>query len=159
MVPGPGQESVWDYPRPPAIMPDDRLVTLVFAGKEIVRSSRTIRTLETSHPPTFYIPPDDLRVEHLESSGRNSSCEFKGQAVYFNLRVGDTLSEDAAWCYPHPLPGYESLAGFFAFYAGRVDECTVDGHLVIPQPGVFYGGWITPDVVGPFKGEQGTMSW
>jgi uncharacterized protein (DUF427 family) len=159
VVPGPGQESVWEYPRPPAVKPDDRLVTVIFTGGEIARSSRTIRVLETSHPPTFYIPPGDVRAEHLEPSKRTSFCEFKGQASYFNLRVDDRLSEDAAWCYPRPLPGYETIAGFFAFYAGRVDVCTVGGQLVKPQLGGFYGGWITPDVVGPFKGEPGTTAW
>lgn len=159
ITPGPGQESVWDYPRPPAVRPDDRLVEVFFAGENIARSKKTIRTLETSHPPTFYIPPGDVRVELLERSQRTSVCEFKGEAVYYHLRVGDRLSEDAAWFYQRPLRGYESLAGFFAFYAGRVDKCLVGGRLVKPQPGGFYGGWITPDVVGPFKGELGTGFW
>lgn len=157
--PGPGQESVWDYPRPPVCAPDGRLVTVLFAGREIARSNAAIRILETSHPPTFYIPPGDAQVGLLEPSRRSSFCEFKGQAVYYNLRVGGRLSENAAWCYPQPLPGYEAIAGCFAFYAGRVDRCTVDGQMVEPQPGGFYGGWITPDVVGPFKGEPGTDFW
>jgi uncharacterized protein (DUF427 family) len=135
------------------------MVTVNFAGEEIARSGRSIRVLETSHPPTFYIPPGDVLLEFLESSTSSSFCEFKGGAVYSNLLVGDMFSKDAAWCYPRPLPGYESIAGFFAFYAERVDKCTVGGHLVKPQPGGFYGGWITPDVVGPFKGEQGTEFW
>lgn len=157
--PGPGQESVWDYPRPPAFSPDDRLVTVVLDGEEIARSGGTIRILETSHPPTFYIPPGDVRVERLEASPHTSFCEFKGQAIYFNLRAGDRHIEAAAWCYPDPSPGYGSIAGFFAFYPNKVDRCTVDGRIVVPQPGEFYGGWITPDVVGPFKGEPGTMAW
>jgi uncharacterized protein (DUF427 family) len=159
ITPGPGQESVWDYPRPPAVKPDVRVVDVVFAGTLIARSNRTIRILETSHPPTFYIPPGDVRMDLLEPSHRTAACEFKGEAVYFHLRVGDRLSKNAAWSYPCPLHGYESLSGFFAFYAGGVDKCTVGGHLVNPQPGGFYGGWITPDVVGPFKGERGSMSW
>ena len=158
-VPGPGQESVWDYPRPPAIRPDDRLVTVVFAGQEIARSSSAIRILETSHPPTFYIPADDVAHERLEPSGRTTFCEFKGQASYFDIRDGDRMIRSAAWCYPEPSAGFESIAGYFAFYSNKVDECTVGGQVVKSQPGDFYGGWITPDVVGPFKGAQGTMSW
>jgi uncharacterized protein (DUF427 family) len=159
IAPGPGQESVWDYPRPPAVSPDDRLVTVVLGGEEIVRSSGAIRILETSHPPTFYIPPGDVRVDRLEPSPHTSFCEFKGQAVYFNLQAGDRHIETAAWCYPNPSSGYESIAGFFAFYPDKVDKCTVGGQVVVPQPGEFYGGWITTDVVGPFKGEPGTMAW
>ncbi len=159
VVPGPGQESAWDYPRPPAVKPDGRLVTVILGGEEIARSSRTIRILETSHAPTFYIPPGDVRVELLEPSRRTSFCEYKGRAVYFNIRAGGRYSEDAAWCYPEPQPGYGSIAGFFAFYAGSVDRCTVGGQIVKPQPGGFYGGWVTPEVVGPFKGEPGTMWW
>ena len=158
-VPGPGQESVWDYPRPPAIRPDDRLVTVIFAGQEIARSSSAIRILETSHPPTFYIPPQEVHTSSLEPSQQTSFCEFKGQAVYFDLRAGDRLSRVAAWCYPEPAAAYVSITGYYAIYSNKVDKCTVGGQVVKPQPGDFYGGWITPDVVGPFKGEPGTMSW
>ena len=158
-VPGPGQESVWDYPRPPAIRPDDRLVTVIFAGQKIACSSSAIRILETSHPPTFYIPPQDVHTSCLEPSQQTSFCEFKGQAVYFNIRAGDRYSKDAAWYYPTPSPGYEAITGYYAIYSNKVDKCTVGGQVVKPQPGDFYGGWITPDVVGPFKGEPGTMSW
>ncbi len=157
--PGPGQESVWDYPRPPAVSPDKRLVRVKFADIEIAHSSRTIRILERSHPPGFYIPPDDVRTRFLEPSEHTTFCEFKGRAVYFNLRLGERFSDNAAWCYPEPSPGYDAIAGFFAFYPGKVDLCTVGGQLVTPQSGDFYGGWITPDVVGPFKGDPGTMSW
>ena len=159
VTPGPGQESVWDYPRPPAVRPDERLVTVEFAGAEIARSKGTVRVLETSHPPGFYIPPHDVHTRYLELSDRITFCEFKGQARYFNIRAGDRFSENAAWCYPEPSSGFEAIAGFFAFYPGKVDRCTVNGQVVTPQPGEFYGGWITPDVVGPFKGEPGTMSW
>jgi uncharacterized protein (DUF427 family) len=159
VVPGPGQESVWDYPRPPDVKTDERLVTVVFAGEEVARSNRTIRVLETSHPPTFYIPPGDVLVERLMASRHVTFCEFKGQAIYFNIQVGDQISKDAAWCYPEPQPGYEVIAGCISFYPSRVDECTVGGNVVVPQAGGFYGGWITPDVVGPFKGDPGTMSW
>ena len=159
IIPGPGQESVWDYPRPPAVSPDDRLVAVVLKDEQIARTCGAIRILETSHPPTFYIPPADVLVDRLEPSPRTSFCEFKGQAVYFNLRAGDRHIETAAWCYPNPSSGYGSIAGFLAFYPDKVDKCTVGGRIVVPQPGEFYGGWITPDVVGPFKGEPGTMAW
>jgi uncharacterized protein (DUF427 family) len=159
VVPGPGQESVWDYPRPPDVKPDERLVTVVFAGKEIAHSNRAIRVLETSHPPTFYIPPGDVLGKGLRASGHATFCEFKGQAIYFDLQVGGLISKNAAWCYPEPRPPYEVIAGCFSFYPSRVEECTVGGKVVVPQPGDFYGGWITPDVVGPFKGDPGTMSW
>lgn len=158
-VPGPGQESVWDYPRPPAVVPDGRLVTVEFGGVEIVRSERTVRILETSHPPAFYIPPEDVRPEYLESSARSTFCEFKGRAAYFHLSIGNRYSENAAWCYLEPSPGYEAIAGFYSFYPAKMDECTVGGQLVTPQSGDFYGGWITPEIVGPFKGEPGTGSW
>jgi uncharacterized protein (DUF427 family) len=135
------------------------LVTVEFAGQQIVHSGAAIRMMETSHPPTFYFPPGDVHVEFLEPCERISFCEFKGQAVYFKLRVGDRISDDAAWSYLNPQPGYEAIAGYFAFYPGKVDRCVVGGQLVTPQPGDFYGGWITPDIVGPFKGGPGTMLW
>ena len=158
-VPGPGQESVWDYPRPPAVVPDGRLVMVEFGGVEIVRSERSLRILETSHPPAFYIPPENVRPEYLESSEKSTFCEFKGWAAYFHLKIENRHSENAAWCYSEPSPGYEAIAGFYSFYPAKMDECTVGGHLVTPQSGDFYGGWITPEIVGPFKGEPGTMSW
>ena len=159
IAPGPGQESVWDYPRPPAVKPDSRLVTVAFAGVEIAHSSTAVRVLETSHPPAFYIPPEDVDTQFLEPSDHSSFCEFKGQAVYFNMRVADRISVNAAWSYPNPQPGYETIKGFFSFYPGKTDECTVGGQIVTPQAGDFYGGWITPEIVGPFKGEPGTISW
>ena len=159
ILPEPGQESVWDYPRPPTLKPDERLVTVEFGGIEIARSSSTIRVLETSHPPAFYIPPGDVLVEYFRPSERASFCEFKGQAVYFNIRVGDRTAANAAWCYPHPQPEYAAIGGYFSFYPGKMDSCTVDGDTVTPQPGDFYGGWITAEIVGPFKGEPGTEGW
>jgi uncharacterized protein (DUF427 family) len=159
LPPGPGQESVWDYPRPPAVEADNRRVEVIFAGEIIADSDRTFRVLETSHPPTFYIPPGDVRTELLESAGTASFCEFKGRAVYFNIRAGGRLAEKAAWCYPEPAPGYDAITGHFAFYAGRMDRCVVGGQVVRPQEGGFYGGWITPEVVGPFKGKPGTGGW
>jgi len=159
IVPGPGQESVWDYPRPPAAEPDSRLVTVNSGGVQIGHTERAVRILETSHPPAFYFPPQDVRLQYLERSGKATLCEFKGQAEYFHIRVQDHFVENAAWRYPDPMPGFESIAGFYAFYPGKMDACTVDGQVVLAQAGDFYGGWITPEIVGPFKGGPGSMSW
>lgn len=159
MRPGPGQESVWDYPRPPAVEPTGRLVEVRFAGLTVASSRRAIRVLETSHPPVYYLPPEDVRTDLLVPEAGRSVCEWKGSAVYLGIRVGERHAPSVAWSYPRPLPGYEAIAGHLAFYPGRVEACFVDGVRVAPQPGGFYGGWITPDVVGPFKGEPGTLGW
>ncbi|MFO7549171.1 MAG: DUF427 domain-containing protein [Acidimicrobiia bacterium] len=156
---GPGQESVWEYPRPPVAVADHRLVVVEFAGVEVARTSRAVRVLETSHPPGFYLPPDDVRLDLLFDEPGTSVCEWKGVARYHGIRAGGQIAHRAAWSYPEPRPGFESIAGFPAFYPGRVDRCLVDGVQVTPQAGGFYGGWITPDVVGPFKGEPGTTGW
>jgi uncharacterized protein (DUF427 family) len=156
---GPGQESVWDYPRPPVAVPDHRLVVVEFAGVEVARTDRAIRVLETSHPPGFYLPPADVRLDLLFDEPGTSVCEWKGTARYHGIRVGDLVANRAVWSYPEPRPGFESIAGFLAFYPGRVDRCLVGGLVVTPQAGGFYGGWITPEVVGPFKGDPGTAGW
>jgi len=150
---------VWEYPRPPTVKNDGRRVQVWFAGEKIASSSRAVRVLETSHPPGFYIPRADVVAGCLEPSGRRSFCEFKGQAVYFHVRVGDRVAENAAWTYPDPTPGFEAIAGHLSFYPGRMERCLVGGEVVVPQPGGFYGGWITSDVVGPFKGDPGTEGW
>jgi uncharacterized protein (DUF427 family) len=157
--PLPGQESVWDFPRPPAVVADDRSVEVRFAAVTIADTVRALRVLETSHPPTFYLPLEDVRRELLRPGRGSSFCEWKGTATYCDLVVGDRSVGEAAWYYPSPSRGYEALTDHVAFYAGRVERCTVGGILVTPQPGGFYGGWITPDVVGPFKGAPGTRSW
>jgi uncharacterized protein (DUF427 family) len=150
------QESVWDYPRPPALEPDERHVVVMFAGVTIADSTRALRILETSHPPTFYLPLDDTRRDLLRPAEGASFCEWKGAAAYMHVVVGARVARKAGWYYPDPSPPYAALRDHVAFYAGRVDRCTVDGIEVTPQPGGFYGGWITPDVAGPFKGEPGT---
>lgn len=157
--PGPGQESVWEYPRPPLVQPTGQHIEVVFGGEMIADTRGAVRVLETSHPPVYYIPLDDIRPGVLQPSGRASYCEFKGEASYYRVTCGDAVSEDAAWTYTSPLPGYEELAGRVAFYPAKMDECRVDGEVVVPQPGEYYGGWITSDVVGPFKGEPGTSAW
>ena len=158
-APGPGQESVWDYPRPPRVEPSSRRVRIVVDGVTIADTTRAVRVLETSHPPAWYIPPDDIRADVVERSSRTSFCEYKGQATYRSLRVGDRVIRDAAWAYEHPAPGYEAIRDHLAFYPGRVDACYVDDERVQAQAGDFYGGWITSDVVGPFKGGPGTIGW
>lgn len=160
IVPGAGQESVWDYPRPPAVQPTSRHVRIRFGGTLVADTRGALRVLETAGAPTWYLPREDVRMDVLRPSrGRGSVCEWKGAATYFDLVVGEHVSLRAAWTYERPLPGYEALAGRIAFYAGRVDEATVDGETVRPQPGGFYGGWVTDDVVGPLKGEPGTEGW
>jgi len=156
---GPGQESVWDYPRPPRVEPVRRRVEVRFGGELVADTTRALRVLETASPPTYYIPADDVRIDLLWPSGHETVCEWKGRATHFDLVVGTVVSPRAAWSYAQPKSGYESIAEYVAFYAGRVDEARVGGEIVRPQPGGFYGGWITTDIVGPFKGEPGTGGW
>jgi uncharacterized protein (DUF427 family) len=159
IAPGPGQESVWDYPRPPRLEPTTRHLVVRCGGIVLAETRRGWRVLETSHPPVYYFPPQDVQLAYLRPSQRSSYCEWKGQAKYWSVMVGDRLLQDVAWCYPEPTPSFRPIAQHLAFYAGPMDECLVDGMIVTPQPGGFYGGWITPDVVGPFKGEPGTLFW
>ena len=156
--PGPGQESVWDYPRPPAVEPVRERVTVEFGGTVVVDTTDAVRVLETSHPPVYYLPRSAVRGELLPAPGA-SWCEFKGAARYLDLRVADRTAPAAVWTYPDPSPGYGVLRDRIAVYPGRMDRCTVDGETVVAQEGDFYGGWITSKVVGPFKGAQGTLGW
>jgi uncharacterized protein (DUF427 family) len=157
--PGPGQESVWDYPRPPRLEAVTETLKVVFADTVIAETARGHRVLETSHPPVYYFPPEDVTLEHLVLAGGGSVCEFKGAAAYWDLRVGEKVSEKAAWSYPEIWPPYEAIRGHLAFYASRVDACFVGDERVQAQEGDFYGGWITAKVVGPFKGPPGTRGW
>jgi uncharacterized protein (DUF427 family) len=159
IAPGAGQESVWDYPRPPRAEPSARHIKVVFGGLTLADTRRSVRVLETSHPPVYYIPPEDVRMEHLAAVRGATFCEYKGEAGYYTIIVGDRVAERAAWYYPHPSPAFEVIAGLIAFYPGRMDACYVDGERVAAQPGDFYGGWITSDIVGPFKGTPGTRGW
>jgi uncharacterized protein (DUF427 family) len=134
-------------------------VRVVFNGEVIADTRQAKRVLETSHPPVYYIPPQDIRMEYLSEGGRNTWCEWKGQASYYHLGVGGQQVRDAAWFYPTPAPGFEAIQGYVAFYPGKMDACYVDGERVEAQPGDFYGGWITDDIVGPFKGRPGTVGW
>ena len=159
ITPRPGQESVWDYPRPPRVEPEQRTVRVVLGNVMIASSSRAVRVLETSHPPGIYVPPSAFRPDVLIPNPRRSVCEWKGTAQYWDLRVGDETAEAAAWSYADPRPGYESIAGFISVYPGRVDACYLGEELVVAQEGDFYGGWITRDVVGPMKGGRHTQGW
>ncbi len=165
--PAPDAESVWSYPRPPRLEPSPRHLRIVHAGVLIADTTRSLRVLETSHPPVFYIPASDIQMQYLRPSSRNGSfCEWKGVAAYWNLDLRDLQGHSqsspvagVAWSYPNPSRSFRPLADFLAFYASRLDECTVDGERVAAQPGDFYGGWITSHVKGPFKGAPGTMGW
>lgn len=156
---GPGQESVWDYPRPPRVEPSTRRVVVLLAGLVLVDTTRALRVLETSHPPSWYVPMDEVFRGALVPVAGTSWCEYKGLAHYFDVVVGDCVEPRAAWHYPHPAPGYEQLTGHVSVYPDRMDRCTVDGVDAVGQEGGFYGGWVTPDVVGPFKGAPGSRGW
>jgi uncharacterized protein (DUF427 family) len=157
--PKPGQESVWDYPRPPRAEHTSKRVRVVFNGVTIADTQRAVRVLETSHPPVYYIPPEDIHMEYLAENPRQTFCEFKGTANYWTLRVGNKTVDSVAWSYLRPNRGYEAIEGYLAFYPSKVDACYVDDERVQAQEGDFYGGWITSDIVGPFKGGPGTWGW
>jgi uncharacterized protein (DUF427 family) len=157
-VPGPGQSSVWDFPRPPQLAPDTREVVVRWGGIEVARTRRAVRVLETSHPPSFYLPWADVARRLLQPASGGSFCEWKGPAQYWSLVDGERRLPGVAWSYPQPLAGAEALAACVAFYPAALD-CTVDGAAVTAQPGGFYGGWITPELVGPFKGDPGSEGW
>jgi len=156
---GPGQESVWDYPRPPRVEHVARRVVIRLGGEVIVDTDDVVRVLETSHPPVYYLPISAFTTGALTPGEGSSYCEFKGGARYFDVHGGGQLRLRAAWTYPRPAAGFESLTGRVAVYARDMDLCSVDGVEVLPQPGRFYGGWITPEIVGPFKGEPGSLGW
>jgi len=155
----PGQESVWDYPRPAIAQVSDRHIRIVHAGIVVAETRAAVRTLETSHPPSWYIPPDAITPGLLRPSTRRSFCEWKGEARYWHVEVGGQVFRDVGWSYPNPTPGFVALRDHVAFYAGPFDQCSVDGEPVRAQPGGFYGGSITGDLAGPFKGVPGSMGW
>lgn len=159
VAPGPGQESAWDYPRPPRLeRVSDRLL-VEFAGETIADTTRGYRVLETSHPPVYYFPPADVRFAFLIEAAGRSFCEFKGAARYWTIDAHGARSEAAAWSYPAPTPPFRAIKDHLAFYASRVDACWVGDERARAQEGDFYGGWITSRIVGPFKGGPGTTGW
>ena len=157
--PKPGEESVWGYPRPPRLERVEKPIQIVFSGTLIVDAPVGFRVLETSHPPVYYIPPGDIKMEYLTPTDRTTFCEWKGRARYYTVTVGERSAPNAAWTYSSPLAGYVPLADHVAFYASRMDVCLVDGERVQAQEGDFYGGWITRNIVGPFKGGPRTVGW
>ncbi|WP_313480466.1 DUF427 domain-containing protein [Microbacterium sp.] len=154
-----GEESVWDYPRPPRVEPVSQRITIRLGGVLIADTVDAVRVLETSHPPVYYLPADSFLEGALVPTEGSSFCEFKGGAAYFDVHGGSRIVSRAAWTYPQPARGFESLRGRVAVYAGEMDACTVGDEQVTPQPGRFYGGWITSRIRGPFKGEPGSMGW
>jgi uncharacterized protein (DUF427 family) len=157
--PGPGQESVWDYPRPPRLEATTNDIEVVLGGQVVARTRAALRVLETSHPPTYYLPRSDFVAGALRPAGGGSLCEWKGRASYLDVLGGDVVARQAAWHYPSPTPDFAAIVDHVALYPGAMERCTVDGEVVEAQPGGFYGGWVTSRVSGPFKGEPGTMFW
>jgi uncharacterized protein (DUF427 family) len=152
-------ESVWDYPRPPKLEPTSAHLVVVLGGVTVADTRNAYRVLETSHPPNYYFPPADVSADAIDRTDGTSFCEFKGRATYWTVRGGGREAIDAAWGYESPSPAFAPIKGYLAFYAGRMDACYVDDELVTPQPGDFYGGWITKNIEGPFKGGPGTRGW
>ena len=162
-VPKPGQESVWDYPRPPELRAAEGPLKVVFGGEVIAETTLGLRIVETAGAPVYFFPPVDVKMELLKEAQGSTFCEWKGEAVYFDLVASGKVSERAAFSYPDPLDdlgrGFDKVAGWIAFYASRVDEAWVDGERATPQPGGFYAGWVTSRLAGPIKGEPGSEGW
>jgi len=155
---GPGQESVWDYPRPPALVEDTRCVEVMLGSHLIARTTQAKRVLETASPPTFYLPRKAVNLALLRPTSGTSICEWKGRASYRDVVTAEHSVRQAAWTYEDPFRQFRAIAGFISFYPGRV-ACYVDGQRVRPQDGGFYGGWVTNELVGPWKGQPGTGGW
>lgn len=153
------KESVWDYPRPPRLEQVSERIRVIFDGEAIADTTRAYRVLETSHPPVYYISPEDVQKQWLTPGQGKSFCEFKGTASYWSIRSGERVSENAAWSYASPTKAFDAIRGYFAFYPDKVDACFVGDEQAQPQPGGFYGGWVTSQIVGPFKGGPGTHGW
>ena len=154
-----GQESVWDYPRPPKLELTNKHLKIVFNGEIVAETNRAYRVLETSHPPVYYFPPEDVRMEFISEAGGSSFCEWKGRAGYYDLKVGEKTIQNAAWFYADPTKNFAAIKNYLAFYPSKPDACYVNDELVQSQDGDFYGGWITAEIVGPFKGGAGTWGW
>jgi uncharacterized protein (DUF427 family) len=155
----PGQESVWSFPRPAIAEPTGARIVIEHNGTVVADTRASIRTLETSHPPSYYIPRADIAPDVLRHAGGGSFCEWKGAATYWDAVIGDIVLQRVGWSYPSPTPTFAALRDHVAFYAAPFDRCSVDGETVIPQPGEFYGGWITSAFAGPFKGVPGSRFW
>lgn len=156
---GPGQESVWSFPRPAIAEPTGARIVIEHRGRIVADTRAAIRTLETSHPPSYYIPRVDIAPGTLKRAEGRSLCEWKGAAAYWDVVVGDAVLARVGWSYADPTPAFAALRDHVAFYAAPFDRCSVDGETVTPQPGDFYGGWITSRLTGPFKGVAGSHGW
>lgn len=154
-VPRRGQESVWNYPRPPRLQRVHQQMRVEFGGLILAETTQGYRVLETGIPPVYYFPPTDVRIAYLMLSSKQTASEWNGMARYWSIRMEKRVAQDAAWSYPHPGEGYEDIANYLAFHSGKVDACYVGKLKVKPQPGELYGGWITSKILGPFKGEPG----
>ena len=157
--PGPGQESVWDYPRPPRLEDTARRIRVILNGAVIADSCQAKRVLETSHPPVYYLPPQDVQMAYFHLTPKATFCEWKGRAIYYTITVGDRHVDNGAWSYPEPTDSFRDIAHYIAVYPGKMEACYVDDEPVQAQPGDFYGGWITSRITGPFKGAPGTWGW
>ncbi len=153
------EEDVWSYPRPPALQPVTQRIRIRFAGLEIASTEAAFRVLETSHPPVYYLPRRAFYDCELEAALGGSFCEWKGAARYWTIAAGGRRAEAVAWSYPDPTPGFAAIRDHLAVYAGPMDACMVGDETVRPQPGAFYGGWVTRNLKGPFKGVPGSMGW
>jgi uncharacterized protein (DUF427 family) len=156
--PGPGEESVWDYPRPPRVEAVAQRVHVEIEGRTLADTSAALRVLETAGAPAIYVPPRDVERALLVPAPGSSLCEWKGRARYWSARLGDRVAPEVAWSYPQPFPEYAQLADHYAFYPDRA-ECFLGGARAAAQPGGFYGGWVTPGILGPFKGGPGSEGW
>lgn len=154
-----GQESVWDYPRPPQLERANKHLKIIFNGEIIAETNRAFRVLETSHPPVYYFPPEDVKMEFLTEAAGTSFCEWKGLAGYYSIKHGGKVAENAAWFYPNPTERFAEIKNYIAFYPSKMDACFVGDERAQVQEGDFYGGWITSDIVGPFKGGAGSWGW
>ncbi|MCW5958836.1 MAG: DUF427 domain-containing protein [Pyrinomonadaceae bacterium] len=154
-----GQESVWDYPRPPKLELTNKHLRIVFNNEIIAETTRAFRVLETSHPPVYYFPPEDVKMGYLSKACGSSFCEWKGRAGYYDLKAGERAVEKASWSYPNPTESFAEIKDHIAFYPSKMDESYLNDELVQLQEGDFYGGWITSEIVGPFKGGVGTFGW
>lgn len=159
IVPGPGQESVWDYPRPAIWQDTPKHIQIIFNDVVIAETRNAKRILETSHPPTYYLPGEDIKLEYLVRTPRTTWCEWKGQCCYYDVVVGEKRASQAVWQYFRPSPNFVAIQDNYSFYANFMDACYVDDERIDPQAGSYYGGWVTKDIVGPFKGGPGTMGW
>lgn len=159
VAPASGQESVWDYPRPPRVEPVPQRVRVLLGGVTVADTTTALRVLETSHPPVYYIPREDVLPGAVTAAPGHTVCEFKGVASYWTISAGDRTAPGAAWSYEDPTPEFRAIEGHLAFYASRMDECLVGDEHARPQPGGYYGGWVTSWIVGPVKGEAGSGGW